>query len=99
MFVSKCVVMQFVNHEDGQRSEPFTIDPNKFEERIGGFNATMREETLVLVLADVQIDPTSGPTMCGVSRFPIVSAAFFNELAKSETIHRAFSDDVDIKIR
>lgn len=92
MFKSTMCLFQFLD-DTGQRSEPFVIDPNKFPERVRGYNDEMLENMLVLVLADCVADDKGGYDVLGVSRFPIVSARFFCHLASSDEVHRSFSDD------
>lgn len=91
MFRSTLIVMQFID-EAGQRSQPFVVNPNKFAERVQGFNDEMLEETLVLVLADCKADDSGGFIMSGISSFPVVSARFFRDLSLSDVVHREFSD-------
>ena len=98
MFVSKLALMQFIEQKTGQRSEPFVLDPNKFPERVGGFNNEMLEDTLVLVIADCSVDDSGQYVMSAVSRFPIVTAATFKLSAEDSVSHRAFSDDTVLRV-
>lgn len=98
MFVSKMALMQFIEQQTGQRSEPFMLDPNKFPERVGGFDREMLENTLVLVIADCSVDDTGQFVMSAVSRFPIVTAGTFKLTAEDDVVHRAFSDDTVLRV-
>ena len=98
MFVSKMALMQFIDSKNGQRSAPFVLDPNKFPERVGGFDDEMLDDSLVLVIADCSIDDTGQYVMSAVSRFPIVSARTFKLLAEDNVSHRAFSDDTVLRV-
>lgn len=98
MFVSKLSMMQFVDSENGQRSEPFIINPNEFPKRVEGFNDEMLQNTLVLVLADCSIDDSGNYAMSAVSRFPIVSADTLKQCALDNIHHRAFSDSDALRV-
>ena len=98
MFVSKLALMQFIEQKTGQRSEPFVLDPNKFPERVGGFNYEMLQDTLVLVIADCTVDDSGQHVMSAVSRFPIVTARTFKLTAEDSISHRTFSDDTVLRV-
>lgn len=98
MFVSKLCLLQFIDSKNGQRSEPFVLNPNLFPERVKGFDDEMLEDTLVLVIADCTLDDSGQYSMSSVSRFPIVSAATFKLTAEDDISHRAFSDDEVIRV-
>lgn len=98
MFKSKLTIMQFIDSENGHRSEPFVVNPNKFPERVEGFNDEMLENTLVLVLADCKVDDSGDTVMSGISRFPIVTAGTFRLFALDEVWHREFSDSFEVGV-
>lgn len=97
MFKSQLVLMQFIDSK-GNRSNPFACNPNNFPQRVEGFNDEMRNETLVLVLADAKADPSGDFVISGISRFPITDVAFFCDLANSTVIHSEFSLETEVPV-